>query len=74
MILFDDEYIYRTYVASKEKEAEERAERKAEKRAEKKAKEVTRKLYEKGSSPEDIAEILDVPMEEIKQWLGLAFV
>ena len=31
MILFDDEYIYPTYVAGKEKETEERAERKAEK-------------------------------------------
>lgn len=75
MTLFDDEYIYRTFIASKVKEAEEKGEKRGEKRAEKKAeekaKETTRKLYEKGSSLEDIAEVLDVPVEKIRQWLGL---
>ena len=82
MTLFDDEYIYRTFLASKEKEAEERGdkrgekrgEKKAEKRAEKRAKEATRKLYERGNSPEDIAEILDIRVEEVRLWLGLTSV
>ena len=49
-------------------------EKKAEKRAEKRAKEAARKLYERGNSPEDIAEILDIRVEEVRLWLGLTSV
>ena len=44
----------------------------AEKEAVKKAMSAAKKLYEKGTSVEDIAEVLEVPAEKIKEWLGLA--
>ncbi len=83
MTLFDDEYSLRTYIASEVKEASEKAAKKAAKEAtEKAAKEAAKeavekamsaakKLYEKGSSVEDISEVLDIPVEKIKQWLGV---
>ena len=83
MTLFDDEYILRTYIASEVKEASEKAAKKAAKEAtEKAAKEAAKealekamstakKLYEKGSSVKDISEVLDIPVEKIKQWLGV---
>lgn len=67
MTLFDDEYIFRTYVANKEKEA-------AQKATIAKSKTTAQKLYEKGTSLEDIAEILEMPVEKIKKWLNLASV
>ena len=57
MSLFDDEYILKTYVADKEKEA---------------AKKAALKFYKKGVSIEDIADSLDVPKEEVEEWLGLS--
>ncbi|MCI9306316.1 MAG: hypothetical protein HFI28_07545 [Lachnospiraceae bacterium] len=87
MTLFDDEYILRTYIASEVKEASEKAAKEAAKKAAKEATEkaakeaakeavekamsAAKKLYEKGSSVEDIAEVLDIPVEKIKQWLGV---
>ncbi len=75
MTLFDDEYILRTYIASEVKEASEKAAKKAAKEAAKEAVEkamsAAKKLYEKGSSVEDISEVLDIPVEKIKQWLGV---
>ena len=65
MSLFDDEYILKTYVASKEKEAAERAAKEA-------AKTAALKFYKKGVSIEDIADSLDVPKEEVEEWLGLS--
>ena len=71
MTLFDDEYILRTYIASEVKEASEKAAKKAAKEATEKAASAAKKLYEKGSSVEDISEVLDIPVEKIKQWLGV---
>ena len=61
MSLFDDEYILKTYVADKEKEAAKKA-----------AKTAALKFYKKGVSIEDIADSLDVPKEEVEEWLGLS--
>ena len=61
MSLFDDEYILKTYVADKEKEATKKA-----------AKTAALKFYKKGVSIEDIADSLDVPKEEVEEWLGLS--
>ena len=69
MSLFDDEYILKTYVADKEREAAERATKKA---AYQTAKSAALKFYKKGISVEDIADSLDVPKEEVEEWLGLS--
>ena len=64
MTLFDKEYILKTYVESKKLEAEKRG-------AEKTKMEMAQRLYKKGNSVEDIADIFDAPVKEVEQWLGL---
>ena len=54
------EYILKTYVGSKEKEASEKTKIG-----------VVQKLYKKGNSVGDIADILDASVKEVEQWLGL---
>ena len=44
----------------------------AEKAAEKATKEADRKLYQKGTSVADIADVLSVTEQEVKQWLDIA--
>ena len=63
MSLFDDEYILKTYVADKEKEAAKTA-------AYQTAKSTALKLYQKGFSIEDIADLVDTPIEEVKKWFN----
>ena len=61
MTLFDEEYILKTYVEQEKREA-----------AEKTTKEAARKLYQKGTSVADIADVLSVTEQEVKQWLDIA--
>ena len=65
MTLFDEEYILKTYVEQEKREA-------AEKATEKATKEAARKLYQKGTSVADIADVLSVTEQEVKQWLDIA--
>ena len=37
----------------------------------KKAKESAKKLYEMGLATEEIAQVVDYPVEEVEEWLGL---
>lgn len=60
MTLFNEEYILKTYVESREKEASEKTKIGT-----------ARKLYKKGNTIEDIADILDASVKEVEQWLGL---
>ena len=60
MTLFNEEYILKTYVESREKEASEKTKIEA-----------AQKLYKKGFSVEDIADTLNAPVKEVGQWLGL---
>lgn len=64
MTLFNDEYILKTYVTSKEKEA-------AEAGANRKSKSLAEKMYKRGDSIKDIADFLDASVEEVENWLGL---
>ena len=65
MTLFDEEYILKTYVEQEKREAAEQATEKA-------TKEAARKLYQKGTSVADIADVLSVTEQEVKQWLDIA--
>ena len=60
MTLFDEEYILKTYVEQEKREA-----------AEKTTKEAARKLYQKGTSVADIADVLSVTEQEVRQWLDI---
>ena len=64
MTLFDEEYILKTYVEQEKREAAEQATEKA-------TKEAARKLYQKGTSVADIADVLSVTEQEVKQWLDI---
>lgn len=71
-MLFDDEYIYRTHIKSERRQAAEKAARKAAERATKEAnKKSARRLYERGTSIEEIAEILEISADQIQQWVDL---
>ena len=56
MTLFDEEYILKTYVEQEKREA-----------AEKTTKEAARKLYQKGTSVADIADVLSVTEQEVRK-------
>ncbi|MBQ9989401.1 MAG: hypothetical protein IJP31_00430 [Lachnospiraceae bacterium] len=64
MTLFDDKYILKTYVKSKEKEA-------AEASVNEKSKNLAEKMYKRGDSINEIAEFLDASVEDVEGWLGL---
>ncbi len=68
-MLFDDEYIYRTHIKSERRQAAEKAARKAEKKAQETNKRSARRLYERGTSIEEIAEILEISADQIQQWV-----
>ena len=71
-MLFDDEYIYRTHIKSERRQAAEKAAKKAAERATKEAnKKSARRLYERGASVEEIAEILEISADQIQQWVDL---
>lgn len=60
MKLFTEEYILKTYVESREKEASEKTKIGT-----------AQKLYEMGISVQDIATASQVSVEIVNQWLGL---
>lgn len=60
MMLFNKEYILKTYIESEKREATEKA-----------MKLSAQRLYKKGLSIEDIAESLDIPKEDVEQWIEL---
>lgn len=59
MTLFNEEYILKTYVESKEREATARANF-----------ETAKRMYKRGNSIEEIADILDTPLKVVEQWIG----
>jgi len=76
MTLFNEEYILKTYVESEKQEAARKAAKKAAREGEKRGStrvktETAQKLYKKGNTIEDIADILDASVKEVEQWLGL---
>lgn len=75
MTLFDDEYILRTHINVRVKEAVEEASEKAAKKAtleaENRARQTAARMYNKGIKPDEIAELLDVPLETVESWLNL---
>ncbi len=71
MTLFDDEYIYKTYVESEKKEAAQKAAQEATRRANVKT---ARSLYESGVGLDVIAHAVGQPTKTVKEWLGLASV
>ena len=82
---FDEEYILKTYIESEIQEASEKTAKEAAKKAAKKATEkvfkeaaekaeikakaIAKKLYYKGNSIEDIADILDISQNDIERWI-----
>ncbi len=58
MTLFDNEYILKTYVENEKKAAEMRTK-----------KETALKMAKKGSAADVIADLLDVSVSLVKQWL-----
>ena len=62
MKLFDDEYILKTYIESERRDAAETA-------TEKTIGETAKKLYQKGHSVQDIADLFEVSAEQVEQWL-----
>ena len=75
MTLFDDEYIYKTYVESEKKEAAQEAAQKAAQEATRRANVKTaRSLYESGVSLDVIAHAVGQPTKTVEEWLGLASV
>lgn len=79
MTLFDDEYILRTHINVRVKEAveeaveeaSEKAAKKATLEAENRARQIAARMYNKGIKPDEIAELLDVPLETVENWLSL---
>ena len=59
MTLFDDEYIYKTYVESEKKET---------------AQDMARKLYESGVGLDVIAHAAGQSTKTVEEWLGLVSV
>ena len=64
MMLFDDDYILRTYIESEKREAAEKATTKADKKA-------AQNFYKLGNSIPDIAKALEVSVQQVEKWLGL---
>lgn len=76
MMLFDDDYILRTYIESEKREAAEKAAKKAAKEATQKAtqnadRKAAQNFYKLGNSIPDIAKALEVSVQQIEKWLGL---
>ena len=67
MTLFDDEYIYKTYVESEKKEAAQEATRRANVKT-------ARSLYESGVGLDVIARAVGQPTKTVEEWLGHASV
>ena len=68
MMLFDDDYILKTYIESEKREAAEKAAKKAAEKADRKA---AQNFYKLGNSIPDIAKALEVSVQQVEKWLGL---
>ena len=68
MMLFDDDYILKTYIESEKREAAEEAAKKAAQKADRKA---AQNFYKLGISIPDIAKALEVSAQQVEKWLGL---
>lgn len=64
MMLFDDDYILKTYIESEKREAAEEAAQKADRKA-------AQNFYKLGNSIPDIAKALEVSVQQVEKWLGL---
>ena len=64
MMLFDDDYILKTYIESEKREAAEEAAQKADRKA-------AQNFYKLGNSIPDIAKVLEVSVQQVEKWLGL---
>ena len=76
MMLFDDDYILRTYIESEKREAAEKAAKKAAEEATQKAtqnavRKAAKNFYKLGNSIPDIAKALEVSVQQVEKWLGL---
>lgn len=69
-MLFDDEYIYRTHIESEKRQAA----KEATQRAQETNKRSARRLYERGTPIEEIAEILEVSAEQVSRWVEAVMV
>ena len=64
MMLFDDDYILKTYIESEKREAAKKAAQKADRKA-------AQNFYKLGISIPDIAKALEVSAQQVEKWLGL---
>ena len=72
MMLFDDDYILRTYIESEKREAAEKAAKEATQKATQNAdRKAAQNFYKLGNSIPDIAKALEVSVQQIEKWLGL---
>ena len=76
MMLFDDDYILKTYIESEKREAAEKAAKKAAEEATQKAtqnadRKAAKNFYKLGNSIPDIAKALEVSVQQVEKWLGL---
>lgn len=62
-MLFDDEYIYRTHIESEKRQAAQETNKRS-----------ARRLYERGTPIEEIAEILEVSAEQVSRWVEAVMV
>ena len=72
MMLFDDDYILRTYIESEKREAAEKAAEEATKKATQNAdRKAAENLFKLGIPVSDIAKALEVSVQQVEKWLGL---
>ena len=76
----DDETIFNMFVESEKRQAAKKAERRAERRTQRrmekqavaKDRRTAQRMYGLGTSVDNIAMVLDVPVKIVEKWLGLA--
>lgn len=72
MTLFNDEYILKTYVESERREAAERATEKAAEEAAIRDRKLAQNMFREGDSVKKIADVFDVSVDIVEQWLNIA--
>lgn len=76
----DDETIFNMFVESEKRQAAKKAERRAERRTQRrmekqavaKDRRTAQRMYGLGTSVDNIAMVLDLPVKIVEKWLGLA--
>lgn len=72
MMLFDDDYILRTYIESEKRKAAEKAAEEATQKATQNAdRKAAQNFYKLGNSIPDIAKALEVSVQQVEKWLEL---